>query len=83
MGLENALTEINVIHEQIENLSVKGTNHRLVELNNLVTVARLVIRAALTRRESRGTHHLAEYPETDDGNWRRHIVFHRNNILVR
>ena len=83
MRLENALTELNVIHEQIENLTVHGTSSQIVELHNLVTVARLVIRAALTRRESRGTHHLTDHPETDDVNWRRHIVFRRNKISVR
>jgi len=35
------------------------------ELQNLLLVARLVIAAAIERRESRGVHHRTDFPETD------------------
>lgn len=35
------------------------------ELQNMLLVARLMIRAALHRRESRGVHYRTDYPETD------------------
>jgi L-aspartate oxidase len=41
---------------------------------NLVTVARLIARAALRREESRGSHFRADFPERDDRSWRRHVV---------
>jgi L-aspartate oxidase len=44
------------------------------ELQNLLTVARLMIDAALNREESRGTHFRADYPATDDDRWRRHLA---------
>lgn len=36
------------------------------ELRNLLTVGRLVTAAALTRKESRGSHYRSDYPEADE-----------------
>jgi L-aspartate oxidase len=41
---------------------------------NLVTVARLIARAALRREESRGGHFRADFPERDDVHWKVHAV---------
>lgn len=40
---------------------------------NLLTVARLVARAALRRKESRGGHFRADFPARDDLHWRVHV----------
>jgi L-aspartate oxidase len=44
------------------------------ELQNLLTVARLMIGSALEREESRGTHYRRDFPERDDAEWQRHIA---------
>ena len=44
------------------------------ELQNLLTIARLMIDAALTREESRGVHFRGDFPQRDDANWQRHVV---------
>jgi L-aspartate oxidase len=43
-------------------------------LRNLITVARLIARAALRREESRGGHFRADFPGRDDRAWRIHVV---------
>ncbi len=42
------------------------------ELQNMLTVARLIVEAALMRCESRGAHHRVDFPESSD-EWIRHI----------
>jgi L-aspartate oxidase len=43
------------------------------ELQNMLTVARLMILGALAREESRGTHFRSDFPKRDDDHWRRHL----------
>ena len=44
------------------------------ELQNLLTVARLVLSSARVRQESRGVHCRSDYPERDDVNWKRYVT---------
>ncbi len=44
------------------------------ELQNLLTVARLMIWSALQRTESRGVHSRSDYPTRDDAHWVKHVV---------
>ncbi|MGB9793099.1 MAG: L-aspartate oxidase [Thermacetogeniaceae bacterium] len=50
-------------------------NRSSVEAANILTLARLMVSAALLRRESRGSHFRSDYPYPDDRLWLRHIVF--------
>jgi L-aspartate oxidase len=44
------------------------------ELQNLLTIARLMIHSAREREESRGVHYRSDFPRRDDEHWQRHIV---------
>jgi L-aspartate oxidase len=44
------------------------------ELQNLLTIARLMIDSALERAESRGVHFRGDCPERDDAHWLRHVI---------
>jgi L-aspartate oxidase len=45
------------------------------ELQNLLTLAGIMVRAARQREESRGVHFRDDFPQTDDARWRRHLSF--------
>ena len=49
----------------------RGLDAASWRLSCLVTVSRLVARAALAREESRGAHWRADFPARDDLHWKR------------
>ncbi len=62
--LNQALKHINIIYEKINSFYKKTElNQEIVELKNIATVAQLIIRSALKRKESRGLHYSIDYPE--------------------
>jgi len=76
--LERALSRIEHIQEEIRTYYWDfKVSADLVELRNLVTVAEVVVRSAMGRRESRGLHYTLDCPETDDANWRRPTLLRR------
>jgi L-aspartate oxidase len=52
------------------------------ELQNLLTVARVMIQAALAREESRGVHLRTDFPNVDDTNWAKHVWFERDEFAA-
>ncbi len=46
-----------------------------LELQNMIQLSEIVAKAALERNESRGAHYREDYPEMDNRNWLKRIVF--------
>jgi len=80
LRLKRALRRINLISKEIENFYKKTKiTAGLLELRNLVTVAKLIINCAIYRKESRGLHYTTDYPNKDDRYWSRDTVLIQKN----
>lgn len=65
--LVRALRRVQMIQEEITDYYWDFLiTSDLIELRNIATVAELIIRCALNRKESRGLHYNLDYPEKDD-----------------
>jgi len=71
-GLKKALQKINQ-WEFIFKSELKTAED--FELVNLITLANLVASSALQREESRGAHYRKDFPDRDDINWKKHIIY--------
>jgi len=47
------------------------------ELQNMLTLAKIITVAARTRKESRGVHYRSDFPEPNDAEWNTHVSFQR------
>ena len=43
-------------------------------MRNITTVAKLIVRCAQQRKESRGLHYTIDHPDTDDLHWKQDTV---------
>ena len=65
--LKRAFRRIKMMKEEIKEFYNRTrVNVELLELRNLVTVAYIIIKSAMKRKESRGLHYKQDYPNRDD-----------------
>ena len=73
--LELARRRMSELGETVESLYWKcRLTQDLLELRNVVLVGQLVIRCAVTRKESRGLHYTESYPDRDDAAFGRDTI---------
>jgi L-aspartate oxidase len=79
--LQRALDRILMLKKEIEEYywDFKVTRE-LIELRNLVYVSLLIVRCAMSRKESRGLHYTLDYPERND-EYRRDTVINRRMYM--
>jgi len=82
LRLERALRRIHLLKDEIHSYYWDHLiDSDLIEVRNLVTVAELIVRCAMIRKESRGLHYMIDYPAHDDAGWLHDTVIHREDSL--
>ncbi len=76
LRLTRAYRRIILLDDEIQDYYRRSTiSSRLIELRNLATIAKLIIKSAIERKESRGLHYNIDYPST--------IEDQKKNIILR
>ena len=81
-GLKTLLARLEELsHDRLPQVAIKDTQtlRRTLEVENSLLTAELMTRAALMRRESRGSHYREDYPDQDNENWRVNIIFRQED----
>jgi len=90
-GLRKGLSELICLRKKAqEEIFISSTNPNYnkewveaLKVQNMLTVAEMIVRAALYRTESRGAHYRSDYPETDEVKWLRNVIIRRDGRKMK
>ncbi len=75
LRLQRAKRRLALLERETENFYRRTKiTRKLLELRNLVIVAKLIVISALRRKESRGLHFTTDYPNQNDRFWKRNTL---------
>ena len=64
LRLKRAMSRLEILYRETENLFEKSVvSSDICELRNVISIAYLIIKQALLRKESRGLHYTVDYPK--------------------
>ena len=71
-----------MIEQEVEKFYKKTTlTSELIELRNIATLALLIAKCAINRKESRGLHYNTDYPKKNDKKWLHDTIILNPRIL--
>lgn len=80
--MQPSLAKLDALYARLQHARIDDhsevfntTRIEALELDNLMAVARATALSAVTRTETRGAHSREDYPDHDDVNWIKHILY--------
>ena len=81
--LKSAIAILENLQKDLQRLDTHHVYFNFLELRNMITVSKLISKAAYIRTESRGTHYRADYPKQDDEKWLKQIRFQNETVKIQ
>ncbi|RKY27881.1 MAG: hypothetical protein DRP79_02830, partial [Planctomycetota bacterium] len=78
-NLAGALRSLNSLSDVLAQVNGPRVKERLC-LESMIKLAKIILTAALRRKESRGSHYREDYPEKDDKNFGKPIMLHKDSM---